>query len=76
MINEVAEIEAWTPEIVSEQVRRYRGGQGLLSAEATGLLIAFLNLEHKDRAAVLAALPAFVCMECGEPSCLHGYSDE
>jgi len=76
MINETIEIETWTPKIVIKQVREYRGDAGELSDRAIAVVIQFLNLEEDDREAVLAGLPAFVCMECGRPSCLHGYSDE
>lgn len=77
MMHETSNIEAWTPEIIIKQLREYRGGKaGEISPAAMRVLTSLLELEPEDRAAVLASAPAFMCEECGEASCIHGYSDE
>lgn len=79
MMHETTEIEAWTPEIISAQIREWRGDRRPgppLSAEAMKVMIGLLELGSEDRATIITALPAFMCRECGKPSCLHGYPDD
>lgn len=76
MINDTIEIDAWTPGVIRKRWREYTARSNDLSDETVAALIVFFELEDEDREAFLRAVPAFVCNECGRPSCLHGYSDE
>lgn len=73
MINDTIEIDEWTPQVINDQLSSRKIS---LTTEAMNVVIAILNLDPKDREIVLRSLPAFMCMECGEASCCHGYSDE
>lgn len=75
-INEVREIDDYTPEIIRAQVAEYSGGRVKLSDEVVSAMIIFLRLSVDHREAFLENLSALVCDKCGKPSCLCGYSDE
>jgi len=74
MINNVVEFNANATEI--KRIVREYGVTTEPSAKAVKVLLAFLSTPEDEREWILCAIPAFVCRECGRPSCLHGYSDE
>ena len=79
MINSTVR-EDITPKVVLKRLTEWGGKLNNLNAvdlsDLTAVFSAFLDLSDKNREIFLNGIDAFVCRECGQPSCLCGYSDE
>ena len=78
MIRETIE-EELSLDVVTQRLKEYLGDFELRDAnfkELFGAFEAFIGLDDSNRKIFLGGIEAFVCAECGQPSCLCGYSDE
>lgn len=65
------------PRAIYKRLNEYTGGRMAdISDASIAMIVLFLKMTPENRREFLEAIRCLVCDECGEFSCLHGYSDE